>query len=348
MTLKVVLAGVGVRGRHWAEVLTRNPDTQIVAYADPSPAALERVQAEYGAAQTFANAEAALAALADVDALILANPPMGRASQLRAAAERGIPVLVEKPLALDLKEAAQLVAIAESGNIPLMVGLNFRYLGVTQAVMGLLSAGTVGQAAFGRFTYERWRDGHRPDLNKYPLTMAHPMLWEQSIHHFDLMRFVYGREPQRVLCHTWNPPWSMYDDDTNVAAIFIFEGGLSVNYQGLWQSGQNIPFFEWRTDCTQGAISQREQFGELFYARQADTAFTPVDLPPHERWITETAGLLRAFVASINEGAPLACSGRDHLMSLAMVEACIQSSRSGQGVDIEELLTEYGIPLNPH
>lgn len=340
--LRIILAGVGVRGRYWAEVIKRSPRCAIAAYADPDPAAREQAVARFGDHPTFATAEEALAALPDANALILANPPIGRESQIRAAIARSVPMLIEKPLALSVPEAAHLVSLAEAANVPLMVGLNFRFLAVTQATKALLQRGIVGQPAFARFTYERYRDGHRPDLNKYPLTMAHPMLWEQSIHHFDLLRFVYDQEPVSVQCQTWNPSWSMYEDDTNVAAIIRFDGGMIVNYQGTWQGNWNTPHFEWRTECTQGIISQRDQFGALYYARRDDADLSPVDLPPHETWITETAGLLDAFVRSVVDGAPLECSGRDHLVSLAMLEACIQSSAQQRSVPISEILPVTG------
>ena len=338
--LKMVLAGLGVRGRHWAEVLTRSPRAEIVAYVDPNPAAVERAAAQYGARPVFASVEDALAALPDVGGLVLANPPIGRAAQVTAAAERGIPMLIEKPLALSLDEAAALVDSAEAANVPLMVGLNFRFLGVTQATMALLAEGTVGQAEFARFTYERYRDGNRPDLNKYPLTMDQPMLWEQSIHHFDLLRYVYAAEPVTVQCQTWNPSWSMYESDANVAALFTFDNGLVVNYQGTWQSGWAEPRFEWRTDCTGGLISQQDQFGDLFYARKDDSTLTPLALPPHELWITETQGLLDAFVDTVVDAQPLQCSGRDHLTSLAMVQACILSSRELRCVSVDSVLPQ--------
>ncbi len=240
-------------------------------------------------------------------------------------------MLIEKPLALSLEEAAYLVSIAENADVPLMVGLNFRYLAVTRELKTLLANRVVGQPEFARFTYERYRDGHRPDLNKYPLTMDHPMLWEQSIHHFDLLRFVYGQEPVSVQCQTWNPSWSMYDHDANVAAIFTFDGGMVVNYQGTWQGNWNTPHFEWRTECTAGIVSQRDQFGDLFYARRDTPTLTPSELPPHETWITETVGLLDAFLDTIMDAKPLQCSGSDHLRSLAMLEACIVSSRDNRG-----------------
>lgn len=336
--IRVLLAGMGVRGGYWAQVINRSARSQIAAYADPDPQKREHAIATFGNYPAYETAEDALSDRDDIDALVLANPPIGRESQVRAAVARAIPMLIEKPLALDLSEAAYLVRIAEEADISLMVGLNFRYLGVTRAMRTLLAGETVGQPAFARFTYERWRDGTRPDLNKYPLTMTHPMLWEQSIHHFDLMRYVYETEPTIVQCHTWNPSWSMYDDDTNVSAIFTFENGMTVNYQGTWQSNWSVPGFEWRTDCSQGMITQREQFGALYYAKRDDPDLTPVTLPIHERWISDTTGLWNAFLDHVLEDAPLQCSGRDHLRSLAMLEACIQSSNTHQGIHAGEVL----------
>jgi len=336
--LKVLLAGLGVRGRHWAEVIKRSERADLVAFADPSPEALARAVAEFGERPVFATAEAALAALDDVDALVLANPPMHREGIVRLASARRLPMLIEKPLSLDLAEALNLVRIAESAGVSLMIGLNFRYLSVTQAMLRLLADKTVGRPEFARFTYERWRDGRRPDLNDYPLVMDHPMLWEQSIHHFDLMRFVYGQEPEYIQCQTWNPSWSMYAHDSNVSALIEFDGGLRVNYQGTWQGSWAAPGFEWRTDCADGIITQRDEFGALYYARRDEAELTPVPLPPHERWISETTALFAAFVEHVVDGAPLQCSGRDHLMSLAMLEACIQSSASGNGVHVRDVL----------
>ncbi|MFC1960673.1 Gfo/Idh/MocA family protein [Chloroflexota bacterium] len=336
--INIVLAGLGVRGRYWAQVINESPRCAIAAYVDPNPAALAQAVESFGQKPCFSSTEEALAELSDVQALVLANPPEGRASQVRAATELGIPMLIEKPLALNIAEATQLVSIAEEANVPLMVGLNFRYLAATKRIKEILTAETVGQPEFARFTYERWRDGHLPRLNKYPLTMDQPMLWEQSIHHFDLLRYAYQQDPVTVQAITWNPSWSMYDSDANVAALFTFDGGMIVNYQGTWQSNWAEPQFEWRTDCTNGVIRQLHQFGDLHYARQSDPAMTSVELPPHQDWVTETTGLLDAFVNTIADDQPLQCSGRDHLISLAMVEACIKSQQEARVVGIKEVM----------
>jgi predicted dehydrogenase len=326
--LRLVLAGLGARGRYWRTVIEREPRAIAVGFVDPSPAARAAFADLEPGVPAFADLAEAVAAVGP-DALVLATPPDTRDAHLDLACAQRLPLLVEKPLALDLATATRYVEQAERAGVPLMVGLNFRYLDVTRQTVRLLAEGAVGRAEFARFTYERWRDGHRPGINRYPLTMVHPMLWEQSIHHFDLLRFVYGAEPVSIYARTFNPSWSMYDDDANVSALFAFDGGLTVNYQGTWQSSHVTPTFEWRSECSGGVIVQRDQFGDLAYARRADPDLTPVALAPHETWVTDTSGVLAAFVAHLIDHRPLECSGRDHLRSLAMVEACVRSSAEG-------------------
>lgn len=337
--LKVLLAGLGLRGRHWARVIKRDERADLLGYVDPDARARQQACAQFGDLPAFESVEGALNSLDDVDALVLANPPLERERIVRAAASRRLHLLIEKPLALDLDEAARLTRIAELGGVSLMVGLNFRYLGVTKALKRLLRDERVGKPAFARFTYERWRDGRRGDINDYPLNMPHPMLWEQSIHHFDLMRYVYEQEPVRVSCRAWNPGWSMYAHESNVTALIEFDGGMLVNYHGAWQANWAVPGFEWRSECSKGIITQRDQFGELYYALRDDEKLRLVSLPPHERWITETQDLFARFVDHALNGAVLECGGRDHLMSLAMVEACIQSSAQKSAVAISDVYT---------
>ena len=228
------------------------------------------------------------------------------------------------------------MAAAAKAGVPLAVGLNFRYLGVTQALKELFSADRLGAPEFGRFTYERWRDGRLPRLNKYPLTMSQPMLWEQSIHHFDLMRFVYDAEPVQISARTFNPSWSMYEGDANGGALITFTRGIEVTYQGTWAGNWQKMGFEWRTECERGIAVQQEMFGELGYALRDDPELSAVDLSEEEPWVDDARALLADFVRHFRDGAPLPCSGTDHLNSLRMVEACIRSSEGEGTVHLQE------------
>jgi predicted dehydrogenase len=332
--LRIILVGLGARAQFWMRVIRENPDCTIVGLIDPSEAARERALAQWPEAKASASLE--LVGQVEADAILLATPPGGREAQMEAACRAKLPILAEKPLADSVALAQRYVEMAEDAGVPLMVGLNFRFLPVTQRTLQLIDD-TVGKIAFSRFTYERWRDGWLARLNKYPLTMDQPMLWEQSIHHFDLMRYVLKAEPVEIYAKTFNPPWSMYRDDANVSALFTFDDGAIVNYQGTWQSNWKTPGFEWRSECERGVIVQKDQFGDLNYALRDQDDLTPVPLPPYEQWINDAVALLASFVAALRGTAPLLCTGRDHLNSLRMVQACILSSQSGQAIRTADL-----------
>ena len=346
--MRIILVGLGARAQFWMRVIRSNPDCIIVGLVDPSEAARTKALAQWPDA--VAAADVGLLGQIEADAVLLATPPGGREAQMEAACAARLPILAEKPLADSVELAARYVEMAEAAGVPLMVGLNFRFLPVTQHVLRLFDE-TVGAPEFARFTYERWRDGWKPNFNKYPLTMDQPMLWEQSIHHFDLMRYVYRSEPVEVFGKTFNPSWSMYRDDANVSALITFANGVTVNYQGLWQSNWQAPGFQWRSECARGVVMQNDQFGDLNYALHGDAALTSVALPAYEQWINDAEALLAAFVAALRGTAPLLCSGRDHLNSLRMVQACIVSSQLGQAINPADLdlgaKREIG-PFNPN
>ena len=333
--IRLIIVGLGARARTWLQVVQANPDIEIVALCDPDPVARDK------AVENFPNIPIG-ADISDIigtqaDAILLCTPPGGREHQIATACAQSLAILAEKPLSDDVITAARFVEMAEAADVPLIVGLNFRYLGVTQEMRRLLTSGAIGTPEFGRFTYERWRDGTQDWLNSYPLHMAHPMLWEQSIHHFDLMRYVYGTEPSYIQAHTFNPSWTMYAGDTNVSALIAFENGMTVNYQGIWQSGHEPMNFNWRTDGSEGIIVQREMFGDLAFARRMEPDLTPVALPEHTPWISDATELLISFVATCRGSAAPECTGCDHLQSLYMLRACILASERRSTVEIDEI-----------
>ena len=334
MPLRFILVGVGARSRIWRRVLEERPDCRLVGLVETDPDRLAAAVADTPDVVGGLSLEE-VAAGVDADVALLCTPPGGRHPQVAAACAAGLAILAEKPLADSVADAESHVAAAAEAGVPLTLGLNFRYLAVTRALKGLFAADKLGPPEFGRFTYERWRDGRLPRLNKYPLTMPQPMLWEQSIHHFDLMRFVYGAEPVRISARTFNPSWSMYQGHANVGALITFTGGVEVTYQGTWAGNWQQMGFEWRTECQRGIAVQEEMFGALRYALRDDPELTPVDLPKEEPWVDDARALLQDFVSHLRAGTPLPCSGADHLNSLRMVEACIRSSAGEETVFLD-------------
>lgn len=342
--VRTLLVGVGTRGKHWARIMHDEPLCETVGYMDLDPAGLAAIQEMYPAPATFTDLDEALASV-DADLVILATPPMGHLEQAGKIFNRGRHLLAEKPLTLDLAESVEIVRLADAAGLTLTVGLNFRYLEVTMAAKKLFEDGEIGAPSFAEFHYWTNRDGRRPGINKYPLTMHQPMLYEQSIHHLDLFRFTYGQEVERISAVTHNPPWSMYEDDATVVALLEMTGGVLVNYMGTWSGQSKLRRFFWRTDCPEGVVYQRELFSDLTVVRAGSDQFEPIDLPAQENFVDDTRGLLRhvleQLIAGEKEPVP---SGRDHLKTLALTVACEESSREHTVVEMSEFYARHGIP----
>jgi predicted dehydrogenase len=344
--IRTLLVGVGTRGKHWARIMHDESRCEVVGYMDVSPDNLAAINAEFPVPEEalFTDLDAALAGV-EADLVVLATPPMGHLEQARKIFDSGRDLLAEKPLAVDLAEAVEIVRLADATGRKLTVGLNFRYQEATMAAKRMFDEGTFGAPSFAQYTYWTNRDGKRPGINKYPLTMHQPMLYEQSIHHLDQFRFTYDREVVRVSAVTHNPPWSMYEDDASVFALLEMEGGLLVNYFGTWSGETKQRWFSWRTDCPEGAVWQREMFRDLAIVRKGSDTPEPVDLPEQESLVDDARAMFTdicdQLLAGVDEPVP---SGRDHIKTLALTVACEESSKTHAVVEMAEFYARHGIP----
>ena len=329
-TYKVLLVGYGPRGKIWSKILKKNKNVKLVAICDIN---LKTKNKDSKKIPFYLKIENAIFEN-NPDFIVLSTPPASRMKDLKVCAKYKLPVLVEKPLAVNINEAKKLVRFMNRNKLLMMVGLNFRYLPSTIEKIKLIKLNKVGKPNFARFVYERWRDGKLMRLNKYPLLMDQPMLWEQSIHHFDLIRYVYNSEIKSVYATTSNPPWSMYRDDTNVNAILELKNKIIINYVGNWQSNSKSLNFEWRTDCENGIIIQKKQFEDLYYRHFKSKVEKKIKLKKIKMWFDDANLLLNDFLDSLRKKKNIYKINSDHLKSLAVVDACIKSAKTGKKVRI--------------
>ena len=345
--MRTLLVGLGARGRIWTRLLHDEPTTETVGYVEVNAENFAWAQEHYGASPEMCFTELATA-LETVrpELVLLATPPMDRLEQSLAVFEAGAHLLSEKPLTLDFDEGVRIVQAAEDAGRAFAVGLNFRYQHAVRTAKRILESGEIGAPSVARYVYWRNRDGYRPGINRFPLTMHQPMLYEQTIHHIDEIRYVYGREIERVWCRCHNPPWSMYRDDATVTALLELEGDLLVNYLGTWAGQTKVQDFLWRTDCTAGALFQHDLFADLRVTRGADSSeVEPIPLPHQEPLVDDARLMLADVVAQIRQGdlRPHP-SGIDHLKTFGAIAAMEEADVSGQPVEMGEFFARHGVP----
>jgi UDP-N-acetylglucosamine 3-dehydrogenase len=123
--LRLGLAGLGSMGRNHLRVISSHPETVLAAVADPDPETLAAATTQTGAAG-WAD-PLAMIREADIDAVVIAAPTTFHPDLAHAAIGRGVPVLVEKPLAATAEEAWAIVRAGREHGVPVQVGHVERY-----------------------------------------------------------------------------------------------------------------------------------------------------------------------------------------------------------------------------
>jgi predicted dehydrogenase len=120
--LRIAVIGVGHVGRHHARILSDLPGVELAGIIDVNPQRAQEI-AESCRTRVLAGP----AALDGVDAVTIAVPTASHAAVARPLLERGVPVLVEKPLARSVAEAESLLELAQRGRALLAVGHTERF-----------------------------------------------------------------------------------------------------------------------------------------------------------------------------------------------------------------------------
>jgi predicted dehydrogenase len=118
--LKVAVIGAGHMGRFHAEKFARLPGVELAAVVDRDPARAK--------VSDFRKI------IGDIDAAVIAVPTNLHHEVARACLEKGVHVLIEKPIAATLEEADDLVGLAKKQNVVLQVGHVQRYSAAFQAL----------------------------------------------------------------------------------------------------------------------------------------------------------------------------------------------------------------------
>ena len=120
-TMRMGMIGLGVGGAEILRAMDAMPCVEIVAGADVVPATLQRFKERYPRARTYESAEG-LMKDSDVDAVWVSSPNRFHAQHAILAANHGKHVVVEKPMAISLGEAAAMVEAAERNSVNLLAG----------------------------------------------------------------------------------------------------------------------------------------------------------------------------------------------------------------------------------
>ena len=229
--LRLGVAGLGRAFSLMLPAFTSDPRVHLAAAADLRPEARQRFVADFGG-KSYGSVEA-LCADADIDVVYVATPHQHHADHTRIAAQHGKSVLVEKPMALSLDEAASMVAAAHRAHVHLIVGHSHSFnLPILQ------TRDHVASGAFGRarmITAINYTDFlYRPRRREeFDLATGGGALFNQAPHQIDIVRVLSGSRVKSVRAQTG--AWDLARPTEGAySALLTFEDGsfASLIYSG--------------------------------------------------------------------------------------------------------------------
>ncbi len=324
--LRLVVIGAGAMGRGWLRTISRSSEAVLVGVADLDLAGAQAAADAYGPSVLTGTDAVDVARRSEAHAIVDVTIPEAHHPVTTAALFAGIPVLGEKPVTPTVAQALSLAAAAEVTGELFMVSQSRRWnpnLAALKAMVGRLGRiGSVG-TVFAR-------EVHFPGFRE---EMADPLLVDMAIHHFDAARYLLGCEPVAVYCEGSNPPWSWYAGNANAVAVFEMEGGTRFVYDGTWCSpGAETSWnASWRVNGEHGtALWNGDDDPTLVGVSAGDLDVPDVGL--------EFDGALREFAAALRTGRTPSGEVHENVLSLAMVEAAVESSRTGRRTLLDDVL----------
>jgi predicted dehydrogenase len=354
--MRVGLIGCGKVGQIHAAALCGLAEAELTAVCDVSAERVRAFADRYGA-RGYTDVDEMLHA-GNVEAVVIGTPhPLHAAPAIRAA-EAGVHVLVEKPLAASLADCDAMLRAADRAGVRLGVISQRRFYEPVRRMKEAIDAGKIGRPALGVFTMYSWREPayYRSDpwRGKWD-TEGGGVLVNQSPHQLDLLLWFLG--PATEVSGYWanvNHP-GVEVDDTAVAVLRFHGGGLGAIVTSVAQkpgiytkvhvhgtSGASVgvetdrgaTFIAGMTPIAEPALNDvwtvpgEEHLLPAFQAEDR-ARFTQIDAATHYHGLQ-----MQDFLRALRDGLPPLVTGADGRAVVELFTAIYRSNREGRPVQL--------------
>ena len=323
--------GAGRIGQLHGRLLVAQPEVSELVISDPD---MER--ARVAAKATGASVAPSVDEAFDgAEAVVVAASTDAHARLVRQAADRGIPVFCEKPLASDLDQTIELVDHIEARSVPVQVGFQRRFDPAIAEARRLLESGELGTLYLVRLIAH----DHEPPPDDYIPTSG-GLFRDSSIHDFDALRWVTGRSVEEVYAagSVRGFPVFARSDDVDTAAVILRldDGTLGV----LSQTRHDPRGYDVRMEFVGSRDSVAIGLTPQTPLRTIDSGLVGSE-PGWDSFLTrfETAyrAELLAFLRVARGEIPSPCTARDALEAMRISVAATRSRAEHRPVSLSEV-----------
>ena len=332
------LIGLGIGQQHLLGYQRR--DLHVAAICDKDVTRLNEVGNSFGINKRYTRI-ADLIADTDVDVVDMAVQPWIRSPIVKAAAEAGKHILCQKPFAMSMQQAVEMVNICERHNVQLMVNQNSCFVPGFLAIEPYINAEHLGEIYHVSITCNGF-------YTEFPERHLIPAM---QVHHVGLVHRWFG-EYESVYCQAHGHNRSIEEGETVSVALFKSRSGiqglLSCNWAFLANPGRNLqhPHEEIRIQGTKGAIYGNSEDITIHLTQPETREIKPTI---EGTWFPDAFGnVMTHFLACLQTGEKPITDGRSNLHVVQTLFAMHQSATSGEVVRLDDISLDSAYDLNPH
>ncbi|SHI29130.1 Gfo/Idh/MocA family protein [Wenxinia saemankumensis] len=314
---------------------------RIVAICDRDPARLAEAGDTFGIAARYDDA-ARMLAEEDLDFVDIATTVGSHRALVELAADRGLHVICQKPLASSMDDARAMVAAVAAAGRTFMVHENFRWQSPIRAAIEAVRGGAIGTPFFARASF---RSGYDVFSGQpYLATDERFIVQDLGIHVLDIARALMG-DAVRITATMQRVNPAIRGEDVATMLLVHDGGATSVVDCSYATRRQPETFPETLLEVDGEAGTLRLDAGYRLTVQTAEGSETRDVTPRLADWaerpwfnIQESvASIQQHFVDCIEAGRAPETSGADNLSTLALVEAAYLSAAEGRSVDVSEV-----------
>jgi predicted dehydrogenase len=283
---------------------------------------------------------------AEIDAVYVATPVYLHSEQTAQCLRAGKHVLCEKPLALSVAEAQEMVALAKACKVQLGVGFMMRFHSQHQEALKIIRSGKLGKPVYGRAQLSCWYPPLEGAWRQDPSQGGGGSLADMGVHCIDLLEMFFGPVVS-VGCWIGNSVHPYRSEDSAVATLVFGNGALGTVDTFFCipdESSQNVLelYGSEGSILANGTIGQGSQGEMVFYPRSSGKEYDAQQDRDTRRGIALQPPPVNTYRAEIEEFSEAILEGREcrldcgeGLRSQKILEACYASARTSRAVRIE-------------
>jgi predicted dehydrogenase len=252
-TLRIGAIGAGGFGLFALQQFLQVPGTQLVGIAGTHREAAIAMARRFGVSDVVS--VEALLAHPEVDLVYIATPPFLHFAQAKAALEAGKHVICEKPLAMSVSEADELLDLARSRDLLCIANLMQRYNPLYDVVAHLVESQVLGACLYGRFENFASDEGLGPNHWFWDREKSGGIFIEHGVHFFDLFEGWLG-QGEVVAAQRSLRPGS--DVEEMVQCTVRHAGGALVNFHHSFTQTGRLDRQEFRLLFERGDVTLEE------------------------------------------------------------------------------------------